>query len=240
MDSLGLTGEFRLDVDDNVAPYLWSDALIASYADEAQKMFCRLTNGISDSTSPLCTINIEAGEPFADLDKRILKVRRMQRASDARPITVANVEDMDSLGIRLTDQTGPVDYAITGMDENKIRWLRVPAADDEAQLTVFRLPLRTITTAKTPLEIGEQHHRSLLMWMKYLAYKRQDTDTYDARASDKNEAAFRAYCAQAKAEQDRARSKVRVVRYGDGGYGGGGGGPGGGYGGYDGNGRSRW
>ena len=240
MDSLGLRDEFRLDVDDNVAAFLWSDELIASYADEAQKMFCRLTNGISDSTSHVCSVSIEAGEPFATLDKSILRIRRMQRASDARPITVMNVEDMDSLGLRLTSQIGQVDYAITGMDEYKVRWMQVPAADDEAQLTVFRLPLRTITTAKTPLEIAEQHHRSLLLWMKHLAYSRQDSDTYDARAADKNEGAFRAYCAHAKAEQDRARSKVRVVRYGDGGYGGGGGGPGGGYGGYGGNGRSRY
>lgn len=241
MNSLDLTTEFRLDVDDNVETFLWSDELIASYANEAQRMFCRLTNGISDSTSHVCTVAIEAGEPFADLDKSILRIRRMQRASDARPITIVNVEDMDSLGLRLTDHQGQVNYAITGMDENKVRWMQVPLLDDEAQLTVFRLPLRPIVAgAKSQLEIAEQHHRSLLLWMKHLAYSRQDSDTYDARAADKNEAAFRTYCEQAKAEQDRARSKVRMVRYGDGGYGGGGGGPGGGYGGYGGNGRSNY
>lgn len=214
MDSFGLRDEFRLDVDDNVAPYLWSDALIASYANEAQKMFCRLTNGISDSTSRVCSVAIETGEPFAPLDKSILRIRRAQRASDARPITIVNVEDMDALGLRLDDQRGPVDFIILGMDENQVRWMRVPLADDEAKLTVFRMPLRDITAAKTPLEIAEQHHRSLLLWMKHLAYGKQDSDTYNPRAADKYEADFRAYCAQAKAEQDRARSKVRTVRYG--------------------------
>jgi hypothetical protein len=235
MDSLGLKDAFRLDVDDNVEPFLWSDELIATYADEAQKMFCRLTNGISDSSSPMCSVDIEAGEPTAALDKRILKVRRAMRASDARPITLVNVEEMDSLGVRLTEHRGQVSYAILGMDENSVRWVNVPALNDTALLTVYRLPLRTITAAKTALEIPEQHHRSLLMWMEHLAYGRQDTDTYDPRKAERCEAAFTAYCAQAKAEQDRARSKVRVVRYGDGGYGGGGGGPGGGYGGHRGN-----
>jgi hypothetical protein len=214
MDSLGLIAAFRTDVDDNAVPQLWSDASVAEYADDAQKMFCRLTNGISDSTSDLCSIDIEIGEPFADLDKRILKVRRMQRASDSRPIILVNFEDLDSCGLRLDATRGTVGNAVLGMDENKVRWSRVPAVADVAQLTVYRMPLRAITVAKTQLEIAEQHHRALLLWMKYLAYSRQDSDVYDPRAAAANEQKFRAYCMDAKFEQDRARSKVRVVRYG--------------------------
>lgn len=214
MDSLGLLAAFRDDVDDNAVPRLWSDATIAAYADDAQKMFCRLTNGISDSTSDLCSIDIEVGEAWADLDKRILKVRRAQRTSDARPVTVLNVEDLDSAGVRLDATQGPVDAVILGMDENKVRWHKVPAKADVLTLTVYRLPLRTISVTKAPLEIAEQHHLHLLLWMKSLAYNKQDSDVYDPRAAEKNEAKFRAYCAAVKAEQDRARSKVRIVQYG--------------------------
>lgn len=214
MDSFGLRDAFREEVDDLALPNLWSDKAIAAYADDAQKMFCRLTNGISDSTSALCTLDISTGEPFADLDKRILKIRRIQRDSDAHPIEIVNVEDMDALGIRLRSLQGIVRSIITGMDEHKVRWHMVPAADDTATMTVFRLPLLAITTTQRPLEIDEQHHRALLLWMKHLAYNRQDTDVYNANLSAANEAAFRAYCAAAKIEQDRARSKVRVVQYG--------------------------
>lgn len=214
MDSLGLISAFRLDVDDNVAPYLWSDELIAAYADEAQKKFCRLTNGIADSSSDLCSVDIEAGEPTADIDKRILKIRRVQRDSDGRRLDVYNLEDLDERGIRLTSIQGPVRAVVLGMEEHSVRWLDVPLANDTATLSVYRLPLRTITTTKTPLEIDEQHHRSLLLWMKHLAYARQDTDTHNEQLSQRYEADFRAYCREAKAEQDRARSKVRVVAYG--------------------------
>lgn len=214
MDSLGLRTAFREDVDDNVAPYLWSDELIASYADDAQKMFCRLTNGITDSTSDICSIDIEAGEPFADLDKRILKLRRIARDVDGRPLEILNLEDLDAKGIRLTAQAGPVHAAVMGLEEHKVRWLNVPVSNDTATLSVYRLPLRAITTAKSVLEIDEQHHRALLMWMKHLAYGRQDADTHNAKLADKYEGDFRSYCFAAKSEQDRARAKIRVVAYG--------------------------
>ena len=50
--------------------------------------------------------------------------------------------------------------------------------------------------------------------MKHLAYLKRDTETYNKRASDEHRAAFIQSCAEAKAEMDRYRSKVRVVQYG--------------------------
>lgn len=223
MDSLGLIAEFRNDVDDNALPQLWSDATIALYADDAQKMFCRLTNGLADSTSQMCNIDIDEGEPWAALDKRILKIRRAERVSDGRPVTIINAEDLDTLGVRL-DRVGVVNSLVLGLEENKIRWGCVPSDADAITMTVFRLPLRPITTEKSQLEIGEQHHLHLLLWMKHLAYGKQDADVYDPRKASVNEGAFRAYCTAVKSEQDRARHKTRIVAYG--GIGGFGAGPG--------------
>lgn len=214
MDSFGLRDAFRADTDDNVAPFLWSDDLIAAYADDAQKMFCRLTNGIADSTSEACSIDIVAGEPSADLDKRILRIRRIQRDSDGAKLDVFNIEDLDARGVRLTSVQGPVRAAVLGMDEHSLRWLDVPLADDTASLLVYRLPLRAITTSRSQLEIDDQHHRALLLWMKHLAYARQDADTFNQRLAERYEGEFHTYCQAAKAEQDRARAKVRVVAYG--------------------------
>lgn len=214
MDSLALIKAFRTDVDDNVGPFLWSDETVAEYADDAQKMFCRLTNGIADASSQMCEVDISAGDAFSAIDRRILKIRSIARGSDGRTIGMANVENLASIGLRLTAVAGPVHTAVTGMEDHKVRWINVPAVDDVARLTVYRLPLRAITTAKAPLEIDEQHHRALLLWMKHLAYAKQDTDTYDAQKSGEAEARFRAYCMQAKAEQDRAKHKVRIVAYG--------------------------
>ncbi len=77
---------------------------------------------------------------------------------------------------------------------------------------MFRLPDTVI--AGDDFEIDEQHHRGLLLWVKHRAYDVQDSEMYDKRKSMDYEARFRAYCAVAKAEQDRLNRPVSVVAYG--------------------------
>jgi hypothetical protein len=215
MHSSDLRDLFRADIDDAVAPYLWSDAEVASYMDDAQKMFCRLTGGIGDATSNLCSVDISAGEDLTTFDPRILKIRRMQRDSDSEKIEIINFEDLDALRLKLDSQTGPVDRAIIGMEPYSIRWMKIPVVDDTASLIVYRLPLRTISpTVRSLLEIPEQHQRHLMLWMKSLAYAKQDSDTLDKTKAEKNETLFRNYCAAAKAEAERLRHTPRTVVYG--------------------------
>jgi hypothetical protein len=213
--SADLLALFRADVDDVVAPYFWSDAEIVGYMDDAQKMFCRLVGGIRDATSDLTSIDIEVGEPFAALDPRILRITRMQRNSDAKPIDVLNIEDLDRAQVRLDGTVGLVSKAVIGMEAHTVRWLYVPALADSASMVVERLPLTTITPARSSaLEIDEQHHRHLMLWMASLAFAKQDADTKNEGRAQLKESQFRAYCAAAKAETDRARHKTRVVSYG--------------------------
>jgi len=206
---------FRADVDDTVAPTLWSDAEIASYADDAQKMFVRLTGGIRDASSSLCTLDLVAGVPFSDTDSRILNIVRIQRDSDAQPLRLANVGDMDTEGIRLDARTGAVTTAVMGLGANTLRWHPVPAAAGTASMIIERLPLVTITSARsTKLEIEEQHQRHLMLWMSALAYAKQDADTRDEARVARKSAEFYAYCSAAKAEKSRAQRKAGNVRYG--------------------------
>lgn len=215
MKSAELLDLFRADVDDTVYPYLWSDVEIISYMDDAQKMFCRLSGGIRDVTSALCSVDIEAGEPFASTDPRILKISRIQRDSDAGLIEIVNIEDLDAAGVRLDSSTGAVSKVVLGMQPHTLRWLRVPAASDVASMVVERLPLNTISTARsTPLEIDKQHQRHLMLWMASLAYAKQDSDTMNTNKALTRDAQFRAYCTAAQVEKARARHKTRVVRYG--------------------------
>lgn len=220
MDLIALIDQFRRDIDDVAEPHLWSDEAVTRFANDAQDMFCRKTNGISDSSSVACEIDVEVGEPFADLHPSIMKIRRAMRKSDSREISAINVEDMDKLGHRLDQRAGPVHAMILGMDEGKVRWGHVPQLDDTILLTIFRRPLHSLRmpSAGDPgckcLEIATQHHLHLLMWMKHLAYGQQDSDTYDSRKADMYEQKFLAYCAQAKQEQDLARHIQRPIAYG--------------------------
>lgn len=215
---------WRTDVLDDVEPFLWSRAEALRYAEAAYRRFVRLTGGIHDFTSPLTRVDIVAGQELADVSPLILRFDKALRESDGREITIANWTDQalmrrDDYGISsflYNDRApGEVRYMVIGSQVGKVKWVSPPAADDVALLQVYRLPLeRIVDEAHTLSEVDEDHHIHLLDWMKHLAYLKRDTETYNKRASDEHAASFVQYCAAAKAEMDRYRSKVRTVQYG--------------------------
>ena len=215
---------WRADVLDDVGPYLWSQTEAVRYAEAAYRRFVRLTGGIHDFTSPLTRVDIVAGEELAAVSPLILRFDKAQRESDGREITIANWTDQalmrrDDYGVSsflYNDRApGEVRYMVIGSEVGKVKWVSPPAADDVALLQVYRLPLAHIVDETHTLsEVNEDYHIHLLDWMKHLAYLKRDTETYNKRASDEHRAAFIQSCAEAKAEMDRYRSKVRVVQYG--------------------------
>ena len=64
------------------------------------------------------------------------------------------------------------------------------------------------------LEIDDQHHVPLLYCAKHLAYDTHDAEIFDRHKADDYEVKFRAYCAQARVEQTRARRQVGSTQYG--------------------------
>lgn len=221
---------FRSDVRDEATPYLWSDVGIFVYMDDAQKMFCRLGGGIADSSSPMCSLPVVAGEVHIDFDPRIIKLRDLRRASDGRNVDIINFEDLGTPGWsqddyghsyawgnggpKFSDRQGPVRAAVVGMDANKIRVIDVPQSNDTLNAIVYRMPLEDITASSTAFEIDSQHHRYLLNWMKHLAHEKQDAETYDRGRSLEFRQKFLDYCDQAKAERERREHKYRTVAYG--------------------------
>lgn len=224
MDSTSLYNRFRSDVYDEAEPFLWKKDEVYAYMDAAQKQFCRLAGGIADSSSRFTQLTVTAGDAWVALDPRILKIRRAQRQSDSKKLDVINHEDLDRLldgddygtrrQFKLDNMPGEVRFLITNMEQDKIRLVRVPAVDDVIELSVYRLPLATITGPQQKLEIHEQHHEYLMRWMKHLAYSKQDSQTRNDKLADSNEAAFRVYCEQARQEREAREHKPRVVTYG--------------------------
>ena len=209
---------FRSEVRDEVEPYLWSNDEVYSYATQAQDMFCRLTGGVADATSALTTVNVPAGVEFSAISPRILKLRAAYNASTGRDIELLNYEDLQFSngyppGRRFDSTPGSVSALILGMESNKVRWVSIPNEDLVVRLVVYRMPL-TEVTANVALEIDEHHQHYLLSWMKHLAHKKQDAETFDKGRSDLFRDEFLEYCRQAKAERERREHKFRAVAYG--------------------------
>lgn len=214
MTSVELLAFLRLQLDDVVTPYLWSDAECYQHLSDAQRMFCRLTDGISDaSTTAIVDITVAINAEWLALDPRILKIRAANRTSDGAPLEVLNFEDMAPRGIRFDGRTGVLTTLITGMEENKLRLARKASVADAIKLLVFRLPLVDITASGSP-EIPSQHHEHLVPWAMSRALLKQDSEAFDKNKAQEMETVFRRYCAAAQLEQRTKRHKVRTVAYG--------------------------
>lgn len=211
---------FRAEVDDTVAPYLWSDADAYAYMNQAQDEFARMQGGIADSTM---TLDAAEGEATAEYSAKILKFRRAQRSSDFRKIDILNVEDLDNivtddygtpLRYSLDDRVGPVRAMVIGMDELSVRWIDIPDADETVQLLVDRLPLEPLDEDSDAFEIRDEYQLDLLHGMKWRAYLKQDPETFDRAKSQEFFELFREAADAARRAQEKRRHKPRAVVYG--------------------------
>ena len=224
MNSSELYDTFRSDVTDVAKPYLWSDDEVWRYMDAAYKMFVRLTGGISDFISDATQIEVAVGEKVADLHPSILRVTSAQLLSTGRSLYIANLLDMQNVSesdygsvrrLIADDRDGPVHSMIIGRQKDKVEWVNRPVEADVVQLSVFRLPLETIVGAGQEFtDVHDTHHTYLLDWMKHLAHKKQDAETFDKGRAEQFKKDFENYCFFAKAELERMRHKTRVVEYG--------------------------
>jgi len=225
MESHDLLCTFRDDSLDNVEPYLWSDAEVYQYINDAYFMFTRLTGGIADGSSSVTLLVASAETPTTPIDPSIMRIRTATNASDQnRTIKVINVQDVEELttedygvirSLNQIDTVGPVRYMIIGEEEDYVRWVNIPAEDTNVQLVVERLPLVPITRARQRFTgVRDEHHYHLLKWVRHLAYRKQDADTFNLVKSDQERTDFIDYCELAKREKATRKHKVRVVSYG--------------------------
>lgn len=232
----GLIDYWRKQVSDESAPYLWDDTEALLFAIDAQDTFVRRMGGISCNTTDAASdptnlqlhdLVLTTNTPYTAFSPYILRIRSgklltakqsIKFISEAQaPISSVQLHDYNSgqAPTYLDDtDTGPVTAAVIGLVDYQLRWVKVPASADSCRLHVYRLPYPRIVDQDGTLEIEEQHHLALSLWMKALAYNKEDAECYDKNLADKNEAAFEKYCATAKAEKDRVRFKPRIVHYG--------------------------
>ena len=210
MTTTELLALFRSEVFDLELPYLWSDALIYGYIDDAQKQFCRDTNGIADSRS--FTITIVPGTEWYTFDTKILKLRDAVVRGTGIPMPIISVEKMEETRMRFDGTVGSTRALISGLEEYTLRSWPVPNEAATIELRTFRLP-ETVDVGDD-LEIPEQHQRNILHWVKHRAYSVQDSETFDKGAADRYRKLHDDYCIRARSEQNRIRRPVSNVAYG--------------------------
>lgn len=186
MTLIELRDLFRREVDDLDAPALWSDEEIYEFANDAQNEACRRARLLIDSsTVAICQITVAALASTAPLDSRIIFVRRARITGKNTPLDRASWRDLDESFPGWESHTGTVSHFVSDWETGKLRLYRIPTVQTVLNLTVARLPLADMGTDDSP-EINVRYHRSLVFWMKYRAYMKQDAETANPEKAKAN------------------------------------------------------
>lgn len=177
--------------DDKAAPFLWSDAEWTSFANDAEREACRRARLIVDSSNcDIGEIRLRAGGRVYDLDQRVLFIRRAKLKGRAQPLARVSYKDLDQCAPDWEDEVGEPRGFIPDMDTDKFRPYPTPTEAGIVRLTVVRLPMANMEELDDTPEIKLHLHESLLYWMLYRAYSKQDSETKDDKKATTNLALF--------------------------------------------------
>lgn len=199
---------FRYETNDVERPFVWPDALVYDYIDDAQKQFCRDTYGISDSTS--FTLDISPNTEWYGVDEKILEIRSAIINGVGSTIPIVSAEQIDDKGIVFNGSKGRVQALIYGLDEGLLKAWPIPNETMVVNLLTTRLPSDVVSSFDS-LEIKPRYHKLLLHWIKYRAYGVDDEVALNKTLSEKHFDLHNSSCLSARIEKKRSHRPVCVV-----------------------------
>lgn len=202
MTLLELRSLFRLRADDTRAPYLWSDAEVDDYLNEAETEAAERASLIyDDTTAEVTQIAVVVGTKRYALHPSITRIDHAKLGDDE--IYVVDRSEYAPRGFFLLPNATHLELNFD------------PQADEMLTLGVYRRPLTRIEADTDIPEIGEAHHSRMIHWALHLAYLKPDADAFDQTKADRHEAEFIASFGQRidanvkRKQQERRRHVVR-------------------------------
>ena len=183
-----LISAFRNRADDTAEPYLWSDAEVKQYLNDAENEAADRARLILDaSTAATCQIAAVAGTATYSLHQTILDVRRA-KIGDSNPLLKTSVEELDMEWPEWESAKGePTCYVDA---EGVIRLVPEPTENGVLSLSVHRLPLESMVLGADAPEIHARYHTRLIDWALRCAYLKRDSDTHNSEMAEHYELAF--------------------------------------------------
>lgn len=180
-----LISQLRIDLDDAIEDYLWSNAELTAYINEAYKEAVRRARLIIDSATPeVCTINVVADTALYPLSKKIYRVLDIFPSWDNRQLCKVTTKELNlQRSTWRTQESDKPDYYVSDFQSGAIRLYPIPTEAGTLNLRVYRLPLVDLINDTDEPEINEAYHIKLLHWARHKAYLKPDADTFDKNAS---------------------------------------------------------
>lgn len=223
-----LLADFREDVSDPLegidaahpdSSNLWSNAVIYRYMTDACDRVARDTKGLVK----LLTVAYTVGQSLIPLPRHVLHIQNVRMASNNRELKQFNIDDTSAMaisdyGIRANsfDQmfasNGEPRVYVRDYDQRGIRIAPAPQRVDSLIMQCSIVPAVPMSAGMMLpfLERPDQH--LILTYMKYLAYRKQDADTYDLKRSSEFKAEYDATVVDREQEFRNIRRAPGVVR----------------------------
>lgn len=199
MELAELINLYRTDADDEVEPYLASDAEVTALLNEAEEEAAiRARLLLDSSTTAVCDIAVSTGAVTAGTRVYALheSVFEITRAAFIQTGSTTEYE------LYLTDRVEQ-DRAHPGwrslvdiprqliVDDTKIELGCKPSVDGIIRIECYRTPLVKIEDSATDSpEINRVHHRHLVHWVLHRAYSRPDSEIFDPNRAALEEGRF--------------------------------------------------
>ena len=208
-----LIQRLRLDLDDQVEPFFWSNDQLTKYVNQAEYEACLRTELLRDSsTSAVCQIAVTAGQNTYALHSKILVIKRAWLDGEAHDLIKTGQHELDREDHYWRSKTGTPEYFFADRDTRKLVLFPNPDTTYTLKLTVWRTPMAEMAYANastvTP-EVPEEHHFNLLDYALWLAYRVHDSDVFNPNRAQEHLALFNGHFGDRPSAWDMEHRRTR-------------------------------
>lgn len=212
----------RRELADTVEPYLWSDADLYQYMNEAEAEFARDTKCILDSET-YTDIPYTLNSGWINYDPEIIDIKRAVSGSGHVLQVMTEEEFSDLMYVddygqrskgRWEDETGTPSHLLLNLSTDEIRMYPIPTVADTLDMYVWREPLNILDGDSVGFEIPKRFIYMLMYKMKAMAYSKQDFETFDGDKRTDNLLLWNDAKDQAQSRIKRRQRKPRSIKYG--------------------------
>jgi hypothetical protein len=200
---------------DETQPYLWDDASINRYLNNAVREACiraRLLKDDADSQPSFCTIAVIAGQARYSYIPEILVIRSGAIIGGNLPkLWALTAESMDRQepGWDTNQNASSMSprYMVMDLTQKSFRLSPTPTVNASLRLRVWRMPLSSelMTGDDIAPVIQIPDPEELLHWAAYEAYLKKDSETFDATRAAQHLAMFEQRFGSRPSLEDMAR-----------------------------------
>lgn len=170
---------------DDAVPYLWQDAELIRYLNQAVLEFAKRTHIIQDDTSDFTTFDTVAGQAGYLLDSRILAVQELGLELDDGLGNLTYRPLVDRTRHQLLNnysQGMPCGYNLQ-VATQALRFYPVPDDIYTVRMLVARKPAYELRNSKDVPEIPEDYHLTLCNFAAYTALMNNDPERANMAAA---------------------------------------------------------